>query len=591
MFYSEEIIEEVRSRNDIVDVISGYVSLKQRGSTYSACCPFHQEKTPSFHVSRSRQMYKCFGCGEAGNVITFIMQYENMTFPEALQLLANRAGVALPEHAMSGSERKQKDYKSMLFEMNKTAAGYFHYLLTQKAGEKGLAYLTGRGITSGTIKNFALGYADMTKDDLYQYLKHKGYQDQQMKDSGLVEIDEVRGGRDKFWNRVMFPILDVNCHVIGFGGRVMGEGEPKYLNSKETAVFDKRRNLYGLYLAKRSKKKGIILCEGYMDVISMHQAGFDNAVASLGTAFTPEQAHLLKRYTDRIYLAYDSDGAGVRAALKAIEILKPYDISCRVIDMRPHKDPDEFIQTLGCEAFEERIQKAKGAIEFQMEQKALAYHLDDPEERTNFQHDIVNLLVSIEDPLARENYIDTAARTYQIDRELLKNHVNQIGYQMSETVKRETTQPLQRNVSRAKELEEKKQKPQKLLLTQFVNQPELIGKLEGMICKEDFYEPVFCAVANAVYEQYEQSRTVVPAAILSHFTDLEEQKLAADICQTTPEFSVTGEEYQKMISELVKKVKLDAIEHHLANASNMDIEALQKLNGQKRALDVWKMPV
>ncbi|MDE5966842.1 MAG: DNA primase, partial [Lachnospiraceae bacterium] len=222
MFYSEDIIEEVRSRNDIVDVIQGYVSLRQRGSTYSACCPFHQEKTPSFHVSRSKQMYKCFGCGEGGNVITFVMQYENMTFPEALKLLADRAGVRLPEHEMSDEERRRADYRSMLLEMNKAAAGYFHYLLGQKNGERGLSYLTGRGLSRETIQSFALGFSDITRDDLYKYLRHKGYTDQQLKNSGLVEIDEVKGGYDKFWTRVMFPILDANCHVIGFGGRVMG---------------------------------------------------------------------------------------------------------------------------------------------------------------------------------------------------------------------------------------------------------------------------------------------------------------------------------------------------------------------------------
>lgn len=588
MYYSEDIIEEVRSRNDIVDVIQGYISLKQRGSTFSACCPFHQEKTPSFHVSRSKQMYKCFGCGEGGNVITFVMQYENMTFPEALKVLAQRAGIALPEHEMTEDERRRADYKSMLLEMNKTAAGYFHYLLKQKNGEKGLNYLTRRGISQDTIRNFALGFSDVTRDDLYQYLRHKGYSDQQLKNSGLVEIDEVRGGYDKFWNRVMYPILDVNSHVIGFGGRVMGDGEPKYLNSKETAVFDKRRNLYGLYLAKKSKRQGIILCEGYMDVISMHQAGFDNAVASLGTAFTPEQAHLLKRYTNRIYLAYDSDGAGVNAALKAIRILKDYDYSVRVIDMRPHKDPDEFIQALGKECFEQRIQKAKSAMEFQMEQTALRFHLDDPEERTDFQREIVNLLVTIEDPLERENYIESASGTYQIDRELLRSKVNQIGYRMM-TGEAVADTPIERNARREKKQEEAKQKPQKLLLTYFVNQPELIDKLQGVISREDFYEPVFAEVAGAIYEQFAENHTVMPAAILNRFTDLEVQKQAADICQTTLEVSVAEESERKVFSELVKKVKLDAIEHGLAASSDMSV--WQELNRQKTELMHWQMPV
>lgn len=586
MFYSEDIIEEVRSQNDIVDVIQGYISLRQRGSTYSACCPFHQEKTPSFHVSRSKQMYKCFGCGEGGSVITFVMQYENMTFPEALKLLADRAGIKLPEHEMSDEERRRADYKSMLLEMNKAAAGYFHYLLTQKNGERGLSYLTGRGLSRETIKGFALGFADITRDDLYKYLRHKGYTDWQLKNSGLVEIDEVKGGYDKFWNRVMFPILDANSHVIGFGGRVMGDGEPKYLNSKETAVFDKRRHLYGLYLAKKSKRRGIILCEGYMDVIAMHQAGFDNAVASLGTAFTPEQAQLLKRYTNRIYLAYDSDGAGTKAALKAIRILRGYDYSVRVIDMRPHKDPDEFIRALGFDAFEERIEKAKSAMEFQMAQAAAGFDLDDPEERTRFQHEIINLLVTIEDPMARENYIDMAAGTYQIDKTLLKEQVNQIGYRL--VTGEEDVSPAVRRTSRSEEREEKGQTPQKMLLTYLVNQPELIGRLWGIIGCSDFYEPVYSEVAEAVYAQYAEKKTVMPAAILNQFTDLEIQRQAADIFQTTMNIAVEQESERQMLTELVKKVKLDAIEHELA--ASTDMARWQALSKEKNMIMGFTMP-
>lgn len=587
MFYSEDIIEEVRSKNDIVDVIQSYVSLRSRGATYSACCPFHQEKTPSFHVSRSKQMYKCFGCGEGGNVFTFVMQYENMTFPEALKLLADRAGVRLPEHEMSKEERQRADYRSMLMEMNKAAAGYFHYLLTQKNGERGLSYLTQRGLSRETIQSFGLGFADITRDDLYRYLRHKGYTDQQLKNSGLVEIDEVKGGYDKFWNRVMFPILDANCHVIGFGGRVMGDGEPKYLNSKETAVFDKRRHLYGLHLAKKSKRRGIILCEGYMDVISMHQAGFDNAVASLGTAFTPEQAQLLKRYTDRIYLAYDSDGAGTSAALKAIRILRGYTYSVRVIDMRPHKDPDEFIRTLGLDAFEERIAKAKSALEFLMAQTAAGFDLNDPEERTRFQHEIINLLVTIEDPVARENYIDMAAGAYQIDKALLKEQVNQIGYRMV-TGEEVVSAPAGRSVNRPTEQEAQRRTPQKLLLTYLVNQPELIGRLAGIIGRSDFYEPVYSEVAEAVYAQYEEKKTVIPAAILNQFTDLETQKQAADICQTTLKSAVEKESERQMLMELVRKVKLNSIEHELEVST--DMTRWQSLSMQKNAVMGWTMP-
>ena len=300
MIYGEEIIEEVRSRNDIVDLISTYVPLKKKGSSYFGLCPFHNEKSPSFSVSRDKQMYYCFGCGAGGNVFTFLMEYENFSFPEALKYLAERAGMELPEEELNEEAKRAMDEKARLREMNKLSANYFYYLLHSKRGQKGLAYLKDRGITDATIKHFGLGYADIYNDDLYRFLKSKGYSDEDLKDSALVTIDERRGGSDKFWNRVMFPIMDVNNRVIGFGGRVMGDGSPKYLNSKETKLFDKSRNLYGLNFARSSRKKEIILCEGYMDVISMHQAGFTNAVAALGTAFTSGHGTLLKRYTENV---------------------------------------------------------------------------------------------------------------------------------------------------------------------------------------------------------------------------------------------------------------------------------------------------
>lgn len=588
MYYSDEIIEEVRSRNDIVDVIGSYVGLKQQGASYTACCPFHQEKTPSFHVSRSKQIYKCFGCGEGGNVISFVMKYENQTFQEALKTLADRAQIALPQREMSKEEKRAADYKSLLLDINKDAAIYYHYMLKQKNGEPGLQYLTKRGITAETIQKFALGFSDVKRDDLYQYLHHKGYSDQMIKDSQLADFDEARGPHDKFWNRVMYPILDANSHVIGFGGRIMGSGDRKYLNSNDSPVFKKRNNLYGLYIAKKNaKKKGIILCEGYMDVISMHQAGFDTAVASLGTAFTPEQAQLLKRYTDKVYLAYDSDGAGVKATLKAINILRRYGYAARVIRMTPHKDPDEFIQNLGAEAFAERIQNATDGISFLLEQAASAYRLDDPGEKTAFVQDMVDILVTIEDPLERDNYIEHASKVYQVDRDHLRNRVNAIGYQAMQE-ETSTPPPLERQQMEQRRKEDARQQPQKLLLTYFVNQPELIGKLQDMIRAEDFYEPVYAEVAAAIYKQYENTKTVMPASILNQFPDLEIQRQAADIFQTTLRFEVDDAEEKKALTELVKKVKNDAIDHALQISD--DMSKWQELSQEKNRIAAWHMP-
>ena len=296
MYYSEEVIEEVRTKNDIVDVISGYVRLQKKGSSYFGLCPFHNEKSPSFSVSREKQMYYCFGCGAGGNVFTFLMDYENFSFVEALKFLADRAGVALPEIEYSKEAKARADRKTQLLEINKLAAQYFYVQLKSEQGKTAHAYLTGRQLSEETIKACGLGYSSKYSDDLFRYLRKRGYTEDLIRQAGLINTDEKNGVYDKFWNRVMFPIMDVNNRVIGFGGRVMGDAKPKYLNSPETEIFDKSRNLYGLNRARTSRKPYFLVCEGYMDVIALHQAGFTNAVASLGTALTTGHAALIKRY-------------------------------------------------------------------------------------------------------------------------------------------------------------------------------------------------------------------------------------------------------------------------------------------------------
>lgn len=311
MHYPDEFIEEVRMRNDIVDVIGNSVHLQKKGSSYFGLCPFHNEKSPSFSVSRDKQMYYCFGCGAGGNVITFVMEYENFSFVEAVQYLAERAGMEIPKQEYSPEARRQADLKGTLLEIQKKAATYFYYQLKAGSGKAGYEYLKNRGLSDDTIRSFGLGFANPYPDDLYRYLKKEGYSDEILRESGLVKIEE-RGAYDKFWNRVMFPIMDINNRVIGFGGRVMGDGSPKYLNSPETKIFDKSRNMYGMNVARRSRKPYLLVCEGYMDVISMHQAGFTNAVASLGTAFTAQHGLLIKRYVHEVILTYDSDGPELR---------------------------------------------------------------------------------------------------------------------------------------------------------------------------------------------------------------------------------------------------------------------------------------
>lgn len=590
MYYSEEIVEEVRSRNDIVDVINSYVSLKKKGSTYTACCPFHNEKTPSFHVSREKQLYHCFGCGAAGNVYTFLQQYENYTFPEAVEYLASRSGVTLPQREMTRQEKKEADDKSALKEMNKAAAGYFYYALRQPDGAAAMEYLTNRGLSQDTIRQFGLGYSRLYRDDLYQFLRNKGYDDRLLMDSGLVRYDEKQGVSDVFWNRVMFPIMDLNGKVIGFGGRVMGDGLPKYVNSQETKIYEKRRHLYGFHLARRSRREGFILCEGYMDVIAMHQAGFDNAAASLGTAFTIQQAMLLKRYTDKVYLAYDSDGAGISAAKKAIPILREVGISARVINMKPYKDPDEFMKAEGTEAFEERIRQAESSIMFLVRIASEQFNQQDPEERTRFQQEIVKIVAVLQEPLERDNYIEAISNQYFMDRKRLTESVNQYGryvtdrQQYQEAVREEKPQ----DIRRQERLEQRKQQSQRLLLTWLVNYPEqLFPQLRGRIGPEDFVETEYRRLAEQLFEQYETTGGVNPAKLINQYEDMEEQSRIGAVLQTTLKLEPSPEDNDVVVTEIVRKVKEESIQYQLAHLQ--DYKKLQDIIKQKGEIATWNI--
>ena len=584
MIYGEEIIEEVRSRNDIVDLISTYVPLKKKGSSYFGLCPFHNEKSPSFSVSRDKQMYYCFGCGAGGNVFTFLMEYENFSFPEALKYLAERAGMELPEEELNEEAKRAMDEKARLREMNKLSANYFYYLLHSKRGQKGLAYLKDRGITDATIKHFGLGYADIYNDDLYRFLKSKGYSDEDLKDSALVTIDERRGGSDKFWNRVMFPIMDVNNRVIGFGGRVMGDAKPKYLNSPETEIFDKSRNLYGLNRARTSRKPYFLVCEGYMDVIALHQAGFTNAVASLGTALTTGHAALIKRYVQEVYLTYDSDEAGTRAALRAVPILKEAGITAKVIRMDPYKDPDEFIKNLGAEEFERRIGNARNGFMFGLEMLEKEYDMNSPEGKTAFFQEAARRLIGFEDELERNNYIEAVAGTYRATVESLQKLVAKMA--VREGMAKPVERPKQATGSE-KPKEDGVKISQKILLTWMIEDRRLFGIIQKYISPEDFPEPLYHTVAEFLYHQYEEGE-LNPAKILNHFTKEEEHREAASLFHTKIQKLTTKEEREKALQETIVKVKTHSIDYRTMHLEPTDIIGLQKLMEEKRKLDDLK---
>lgn len=579
MRYPEEVVEEVRMKNDIVDVISGYVKLQKKGSNYFGLCPFHNEKSPSFSVSPSKQMYYCFGCGAGGNVITFVMEYENYSFMEALQMLADRAGVALPKQEYSKEAKEAADLRTALLEINRMAANYYYFQLTNPQGEVGYRYLRDRQLADDTIRHFGLGFANKTSDDLYRYLRAKGYDDKILKETGLVTIEE-RGAHDKFWNRVMFPIMDVNNRVIGFGGRVMGAGEPKYLNSPETKLFDKSRNLYGLNYARLSREKYILICEGYMDVIAMHQAGFTNAVASLGTAFTTQHAALLKRYTDKVVLTYDSDGAGTKAALRAIPILRDVGMSIRVLNMQPHKDPDEFIKNMGAEAFRERIEQARNSFLFEIDVLKRNYEMDDPEQKTEFYNQVAKKLCEFPEALERENYLEAVSREFFINYEDLKRLVNRMGARLGPVAPREEEENTAGK--KKKDREDGRNQSQRLLLTWLIENPFLFDKIEGIITPDDFIEDLYHQVARMVFDGH-AAGNLNPAEILNHFINDEEQyRVVAGLFNASLKESLDNEEQKKAFSETIMKVKKNSLDYASRNAAG--IEELQRIIKEQAAL-------
>lgn len=582
MYYSDEIIEEVRSRNDIVDVISAYVKLQKKGSSYFGLCPFHNEKSPSFSVSRQKQMYYCFGCGAGGNVFTFLMEYENYSFVEALRYLADRAGVDLPEQEYSEAERRRADEKAVLLEIHKRAAQFYYVQLKSFQGEQAMAYLRGRQLGDDTIKAFGLGYSSKFSNTLYQFLKSKGYADDMLAKSGLITMDEKHGPHDKFWNRVMFPIMDANNRVIGFGGRVMGDAKPKYLNSPETLIFDKSRNLYGLNRARTTRKSYFLLCEGYMDVISLHQAGFTNAVASLGTALTAGHASLIKRYVQEVYLTYDSDDAGTRAALRALPILKDAGITAKIIRMEPYKDPDEFIKNLGAEAFEERIEKARNGFMFSLEILEKDYDLKSPEGKTGFLNEAARRLGRFEEEIERNNYIEAVAEKYHTGYEELRRLVGKMA------VREGLAKPVQRpKTAGVKEKEDGIRKSQKILLTWLVSDERIFGQIKDYISPEDFSDGIYRKAAGLLFQQYHDGE-INPARIMNYFTDEEEHREVAALFHTRIEELTSEREKEKALMETVLRIKNHSIETATKNLEPTDMAGLQRLMEAKKELQDLK---
>lgn len=479
----------------------------------------------------------------------------------------------------SQEARQKESRRTQLLEVNREAAKYFYFQLRSPQGKPGYEYFKNRQLSEETMKQFGLGYANKTSDDLVHYLHSKGYKDDLLTEAGLATFDERFGMHDKFWNRVMFPIQDSNHRVIGFGGRVMGDGKPKYLNSPETPIFDKSRNLYGLNFARTSRKNNFILCEGYMDVIAMHQAGFNQAVASLGTAFTSGQANILRRYTENIYLAYDSDGAGVNAALRAIGILREVGLTGKIINMQPYKDPDEFIKNLGAEEFRKRIDEAENSFLFEIRILQREYDQQDPESRTKFQREVAKKLCGFSEDAERDNYTIAVADKFQIGLENLRKLV--ISYAAQTGLAKPIERP-KSGVQPKNTPEESRKKAQRLLITWIADEPALYDKIKKYISAKDFTDPLYSQVAERLFADLETG-SYHPAAIIDMFTDEEQQRQAAALFHTQlPQSEEMNRE--KAFHDIVYSVKKDSYEYY-SSRLGADVKALNKVIEGKKALE------
>ena len=491
-----EIKEEIRQANDIVDVIGSRITLKKSGGdNYVGLCPFHNEKTPSFSVSRSKQIYHCFGCHKGGDVFKFIEEYDGLTFMETMEYLAERAGITIPKfNSNSESIQKSKLY-SQVSEANKEAANYYYKQLGLSENKKAIEYIKKRKLNKQTVHDFAIGYAPSKRGELYNILKAK-FDDSVLSQTGLFSHSETKGINEQFFNRIMFPITNERGKVVAFGGRVLDDSKPKYINSPETKIYNKRKTLYGLYQARRSKHKGLILCEGYMDVIALHSAGFDNAVASLGTALTNDQARLIKRYTDTLYLIYDSDTAGINAMLRAIPILRDENIYIKKVDLSPYKDPDEFINANGVDKFKERLDNAITDIEFMINNIRPNYNLVKPDEITKFQKEVIKILTTIKDNLERENYIKSICKKYNWKESAINLNVNTST--RNENINQKNKERVLRN--NLNSIESKKlDNAARVIIKAAGESNSLKNKIKEIIEPKEFHKKIFADILELLY--------------------------------------------------------------------------------------------
>ena len=544
-YYSEELIEEIRSSNDIVDVISQYVILKRSGRNFFGLCPFHKEKSPSFSVSPDKQIFHCFGCGVGGNVIHFVSKIENLGFKDTLEMLANRVNIQLPELDGYDSDVNAK-LKSRLYELNQATATFYHENLYKPSSKEAQEYIKKRKLDNNTLKSFLIGYSGVF-DELYTYLKSKGFSESEILASGLVNKNENGRFIDRFRRRLMFPIQDVRNRVIAFGGRVLDDSKPKYINSAENLVYSKGRHLFGLNLAKNSQKKNLIIVEGYMDCISLYQRGITNVVASLGTALTEAQGRLLRKHSEQVIIGYDADGAGQAATIRGMEILQNLGCDIRILQIEGAKDPDEFVVKYGPERFNKYVENAISLIEFKIKILKKDLNLENANDKIKFLKEIAKLLSKVNSDLEKEIYLDKISKTYNISKDAVQAEINKLLYADSKGAK-VLEKPFKSFVKKDEPKEavsEIDKKREDMIIYLLITYPDKsFNRIKNTIRMEDIQSETNRKIIKKLYEELEKGDI---NNILDKFEETEEVNYLSGIM--AQDFEIVDE--QKAIDDII----------------------------------------
>ena len=596
-FYSDEVLEEIKNANDIVDVVSEYVKLKRSGRSYFGLCPFHNEKTPSFSVSPDKQIFYCFGCNIGGNVIHFITKIENLDFVESLRHLADRARIQLPEGNYDSTQLEKNKLKENILQINIEAARYLYNNLSSSQALVAREYLIKRGISAEIIKKFGIGFAYGIKDDLCNFLKAKGFLEQDILASGVAYKDKANKLHDKFKARVMFPILDVRDRVIGFGGRVLDNSLPKYLNSPETIVFNKRRNLYGINLAKKSSEKIVIVVEGYMDAISLYQFGLTNVTASLGTAFTQEQGRLLRKYFDEVVMAFDSDAAGQNAALRSIDLLNDMEIPVRIIRLSEAKDPDEFIRKKGVKLFKEEVSAAKSLAEFKIEILKGQFDLQDTRGKIGFLNSMAAVLAKVHNNIERDAYIKQISQETGIGVQPIYAEINKLlnGKIRALKIPKNAAIEVRKYNKDTKDDNQKIIQAERMLIALLsLNNRKLFEYITRTINIQDFYLDMNIKLAKVIFNLYEQRQDVTYSDILNNLETDNEISVYTEIIHQEYNFDDTFKVADDLL-ETIKRGKYESRKKEILaemrneNLSKGDVERLeQELKNIMFALQAMK---